>query len=75
MKKTVKMTKLSWASVKFARVLTCVLMAGLMMNAFAEEATGVSFNYKMATARPGQTMTLKYTTVPAGATDGLVWSS
>ena len=75
MKKTVKIEKMSWASVKFARVLACVLTAGVMMSAFAQEATGVAFNYKMATAKPGQTMVLKYSTVPTGAIDGLVWSS
>ena len=76
MKKTVKIEKMSWASVKFARVLACVLTAGFVgMSAFAQEATGVAFNYKMATAKPGQTMVLKYSTVPTGAIDGLTWSS
>ncbi len=75
MKKTVKIEKMSWASVKFARVLACVLTAGIMMSAVAQNATSVAFNYKMATARPGQTMTLGFTTEPAGATDGLVWTS
>ena len=75
MKKAVKIEKMSWASVKFARVLACVLTAGVMMSAVAQDAESVAFNYKMATARPGQTMTLGFTTEPAGATDGLVWSS
>ena len=75
MKKAVKIEKMSWASVKFARVLACVLTAGVMMSAVAQNAESVAFNYKMATARPGQTMTLGFTTEPAGATDGLVWSS
>ncbi len=76
MKKTVKIEKMSWASVKFARVLACVLTAGMIgMSAFAQNAESVKFNYKMATARPGQTMTLGFTTEPAGATDGLVWTS
>ncbi len=76
MKKTVKIEKMSWASVKFARVLACVLTAGMIgMSAFAQNAESVAFNYKMATARPGQTMVLKYSTVPTGAIDGLTWSS
>ena len=75
MKKAVKIEKMSWASVKFARVLACVLTAGVMMSAVAQNAESVAFNYKMATAKPGQTMVLKYSTKPTGAIDGLTWSS